>query len=303
MIKSLLKHSLSANLFLPFKKDCRVIFIYHDISEKSALHHSENYSTTPARFKEQIHFLSRHFEWVDLEKIHQSEPFNHNVASLVFDDGFKSVETQALPFLSEKKIPFSVFVNQCAVNYNRLWVSDLLFNKRNLEKTYGSEFTNDLESSNAFSLLEKNKSFQNKLHSLNLEKYAQEQIYLDTDALLKLHQHGVLIGNHGSYHANLSLCDETSLRAEICDNKKFIEDLLNTEVKHYALAFGKKEHVSSRALELIQECGHPYIYSSNPNTFGAGFQKKLIPRIGLTNNSTREILFYLNRQFIKKTDL
>lgn len=303
MIKSLLKHSLSTNLFLPFKKDCRVIFIYHDISEKSSRHYSENYSTTPARFKEQINFLSKHFEWVDLDKIHQPEPFKHNVASLAFDDGFKSVETQALPFLSAKKIPFSVFVNQCAVTRNRLWVSDLFFNNQNLERVYGSEFTEELKSSDAFTQLEKNVPFQNKLNSLTPEKYDQEQIYLDAADLLRLHQQGILIGNHGSYHANLSLCNETSLQAEINDNKKFIETLLNTKVKHYALAFGKKEHMSPRALQLIKETGHQYIYSSNPNTFKANSREPLIPRIGLTNNSTSEILFYLNRQFIKKTDL
>lgn len=303
MIRSFLRNSLSKNLILPLKKGARFIFIYHDVSETTSLHHSKNYSTTPQKFKEQIDFLSDIFEWVDLDTIHREEPFRKNVATLTFDDGFKSVQTEAMPFLAKKGIPFSLFLSQCAIKYNRLWVSDLEFNQKEFEKDYGTEFSAEFHSINSFKNLEKNKDFQNKLNSLALNPFAKEQVYLNAADIINLHKKGVIIGNHGSFHANLSMCHQKSMQSEIVENKTFLEHITQSKVMHYAIAFGKKEHYTQEAYKLIRGSGHDFVYSSNPTSYSPHLRQKLIPRIGITENSTKEIMFYINRQFIKKTDL
>jgi peptidoglycan/xylan/chitin deacetylase (PgdA/CDA1 family) len=296
---NIFKNILSKNFILPFRKDVRFIFIYHDVSDKSSLQYSEKYSTTINNFKEQVSFLSNHFRWVNLNEIHNPKPFKNNVAAIVFDDGFKSVAENALPYLNSKNIPFAVFVNKCAVKYNRLWVSDLEFNK----KQFG-DFVSTMDKFHfEFSEYETNHQFMNNLNLSHLNEYTDEQIYLNEADIFKLHQQGVIIGNHGSMHANLNLCDQQSLQTEIIDNKLFIEKIIKAKVNHYAIAFGKNQHYNRNAIREIRESGHQYIYSSNPVKFSSEYNEDLIPRVGLTENSNEEIMFYINRQFLKNINL
>ena len=303
MPRQFLKNSLSKNFILSLKRGRRFIFIYHDVSDPSSLQHSKNYSTSPETFKEQISFLSDKFKWVDLNTINREEPFKSNVASLVFDDGFKSVQTNAMPFLTERKIPFSVFFSQSAVTHNRLWVSDLVFNKTQLESDFGNDFRDLIASQDSFKLLEKNPDFQNRLNIQSFEHYRKEQVFLDAGDILKLYGQGVIIGNHGSCHANLNVCDDKNIESEVVGNKSFLENIIGSSIDHYAIAFGKKGHYSKKVLDVIRSAGHDFIYSSNPSSFSKPLKNELIPRIGLTENSTKEIMFYINRQFIKKIDL
>ena len=304
MRPSPIKNILSKNLVLPFRKGRRFIFTYHDVSESTSIQHSKNYSTTPEKFKEQILFLSNLFEWVDLDSITREEPFKNNVATIMFDDGFKSIEKNALPFLKKNKIPFSIFVNQCAVKFNRLWVSDLQMNREKFNIDFHTHVNlKSLSSHNSFKLFEEDPAFNNQLHDLNLQKYTGKQIFLGEKDLLKLSQQHVLIGNHGAFHTNLAMCNEQALHAEIADNKRFIENIINSEVKHYAIAFGKKEHYSKKIIDIIKNAGHKFIYNTNPVSFSSLKNKVLLPRIGITGQSPKEIMFYVNRQFLKKINL
>ena len=304
MYSKSLKNILSKNLLLPFKNGQRFIFTFHDISEASSVQYSKNYSTTPAAFRKQISFLSGLFEWVSLDSITREEPFKNNVATILFDDGFKSVETIALPILKKHRIPFSVFVNQCAIKYNRLWVTDLQVNKQRFNADFKTKVNlGSLQSDNSFKLFENDSVFNNKLHHLSLEKYLPEQIYLNEKDIINLSRQDVLIGNHGSFHVNLAACDEKTIRSEIEENKIFLETLLKKEVNHYAIAFGKKEHYTEKIISTIRSAGHAFIYNTNPVSFSCPDDGTILPRISLTGHSPREIMFYINRQFLKKINL
>lgn len=301
-IKEMIKNRiLSKNFILPFKSDCRFIFIYHDISDASSAQHSFLYSTPKSRFEEQLAFLSEHFDFVNLDEISRKEPFKKNVVSIVFDDGFKSVQTDALPVLKKRNIPFAVFVNRCAIQYNRLWVSDLVLNKDRFIKDYELQ---DLPAEHIhYKLFEKDVTFNNKLFHLNLEKDILHQTYLNEADILSLKENGAIIGNHGTFHANLASCNAETLEKEIVENKQFIEHIIHSEVKHYAYAFGKKEHYSEKAIEIIKKSGHVYAYTSNPVAFKKDVDQQRIPRFGVTNQSPAELMFYINRQFLKAIHL
>ena len=302
-MKNFIKNNiLSRDFILPLKKGYRFIFIYHDISDPNSGHYSPSYSTTKIRFKEQISFLSDHFEFVDLDAITQEEPFKQNVASIIFDDGFKSIETEGVPFLKKMGIPFAVFLNRCAIENNRLWVNDLILNKAQFLKDYKLKdiLNND---SVDYKVFENDVSFNNGLSNMNLLENTRHQIYLNKSDVLKLKENGAIIGNHGSFHANLTMCDTEMLEKEVVENKKYLESLINSKITHYAYAFGKKEHYSLRAMEIIKNSGHMFSYTSNPSAFKEKFNQYTIPRIGLTNESPAQIMFYINRQFMKSVNL
>lgn len=301
MMKDFIRNSLlSGDFILSVKKGYRFIFIYHDISDTDSPHHSPLYSTTRSNFQKQITFLSNYFHFIDLDSITREEPYKENVASIVFDDGFKSVETTALEILEKRSIPFAVFLNRFAVEHNRLWVSDLVLDPKLIENyKLENRSIDDLNYRN----LVRDAGFNNSIPGLDIAPDNREQIYLNAVDILRLKEKGITIGNHGACHLNLALCNTANLEREIAGNKIYLESLIGAPVKHYAYAFGKKEYYTKQVIAIIKESGHELAYTSNPAGFKSNFNKYLIPRIGLTNESPQRIMFYINRQFIKNIAL
>lgn len=317
-MKNIAKQLLSNNFFLPFAESRRCIFMYHDVSDEREKHFSaEHYSTTIDNFKKQIHFLSRKFEIVPLDTLvtdtNLSKKKHH--ASIVFDDGFFSVAETALKILSAEQIPFAVFVNKAAIEFDQLWFSNLILYKDDeayLQKLFGyladSPVSYEDFVSNPIRLIYENAKFDDNFKETYL--YSQEgkekKTYLDTEDVKYLHNGGVLIGSHSSDHYRLNKCTEAELSTQIDENKDFLNDLLNAKVEHFAIPFGKKEHYNEKVIEKIFAAEHKFVYSTNIVPFKAKEITKtefLFPRIGILNESPKEIMFAVNRTFLKTYEL
>jgi len=98
----------------------RFVFLYHDISDHDSPQYSALYSTRVQNFKSQIDLIAKHFDLVSLEQVFAADTRHKQLASITFDDGFLSVKHEALPYLRDRGIPFSVFVNSTAIKHNRL---------------------------------------------------------------------------------------------------------------------------------------------------------------------------------------
>ena len=245
--------------------DRRFVFLYHDISEPEAPQHSPLYSTRVEKFKSQMEFIARHFKLVSLEEVlANGARQKQRLASITFDDGFLSVKEEALPFLQAQDIPFAVFVNSMAVKENRLF--------------YGTDVPGI------------NRSYDAK-------------VFLDEDDIRQLAKQGVVIGSHSATHKVLAECDAPTLRAEVLDNKVYLEGLTGTAVKHLALPFGKREHYNERVLDFCFSVGHDYVYSTNPTSFKATRGQRLIPRVAILNEDAEELLFMINRPLLKTIDI
>jgi len=266
LFKNIATKVLSKKILVSSKQ--RIILAYHDVSDPDSPQYSELYSTTIDNFQKQIEFIGRDFEIVSLEEIVSPEfSSKRRLACVTFDDGFLSVKEKAMPFLSAREIPFAVFANSEAVKENQL--------------AYSSKFS-------------------------ELNKKYDKKVYLDAADLKSLSENGVLIGNHSSSHKILSECDENEMRQEILDNKLFLEEIINKEVKHLALPYGKREHYNPAVLDLCFSTGHDYVYSSNPMYFNAADlsgERRLIPRFGIGNQSPEELSFMINRPLLKKIDI
>jgi peptidoglycan/xylan/chitin deacetylase (PgdA/CDA1 family) len=267
LIKKLAIRVLSQKLLV--NPHNRFVFIYHDVSGPEAFQHSPLYSTLPDVFREQMDFLGKNFSLVSLEEVLSVDRSGNNrrLAALTFDDGFLSVKEIVFPLLSERKIPFTIFVNRLALEENRL--------------------LNDSEES-------------------KLEQPDNSKVFLDRADVKFLSRHGVLVGSHGATHRSLVDCDEVALGGEIKGNKSYLEELLDSPVRHLALPFGKREHYDERVLAASLRAGHEYVYSSNPTFFAPSsptYQRRLIPRIGLRNETTAELTFLINRPRFKSIDI
>lgn len=65
--KAWARRCLSQVLLAPPEK--RFIFVYHEVSDLAAPHHSPDYSTTVCAFRAQIDLLARAFTFVSLDEI------------------------------------------------------------------------------------------------------------------------------------------------------------------------------------------------------------------------------------------
>lgn len=306
MIKPILKKILASNFILPFKKGQRFIFIYHDISNVDAPHYSPHYSTRPECFVAHINFLKKHFELCSLDSLLSSSlnP-NKNYATIVFDDGFRSVKEQAAPILKASNIPFTIFLNKAAVEQKRLWLSDLELQHKSLIHFLQEHHFIDNQKEYWVESLKQHAQFQNQLASImHMHQDVVRDIYLNATEVKALAAEGVTMGSHTVHHPVLALCTDEVQEQEIRANKDYLDQLLLQDTKHFALPFGKKEHFNTATLRLSKKVGHQYVYTSNPCAVSSqDIEQGLIPRIGLLNETVEEIMFYINRQFLKKVHI
>lgn len=311
MIKSIIKSVLSSNFLLPFKKNNRFVICYHDISNPDSKQYSKHYSTPIDTFKAHLDFFSKHFEIVSLETITQeSLPEGKNYLAITFDDGFQSVKDVAHPILKERNIPYTLFLNQEAIEKNQLWVSNIELDPNN--KDYkdqlfniglGKDFNKDeFEQDPVLMLLYLGK-FSNEFYKASTqEKHVNaERLYLNKEDIEFLKSEEVHLGNHSKNHFNLKNSNTEIMKDQIIGNHEFLKNELNIHSDHFAIPFGKKEHYNEAVKETLQGVNYIHAYTTNP----IGFKTPTfyIPRIVLTEESNAEVMFYFNRSLIMNIDL
>ena len=249
-------------------KTSRIILCWHDISETDSPQHSNLYSTEPIRFFQQINFLEQYFKFCSLDEINSNIKNEKPLLAITFDDGFLSVKNIAMQFLTQKKIPFAIFLNKMAIIDNHL------------------PYTN-----------------------IKITKSKNNQIYLNENDIKEIYNIGATIGSHTLSHKILADCDEDMLKEQIYDNKDYLENLINDDIYHFAIPYGKKEHYNKSSIKYCEIIGHKFIYTTNPTYFKKDSSKQsstsmnLIPRIGITNETPNQLLFYFNRPLFKKINI
>jgi peptidoglycan/xylan/chitin deacetylase (PgdA/CDA1 family) len=317
-MKNTAKKILSHDFFLPFAESKRFIFAYHDVSDEKEKHFSgEHYSTTVDNFKRQIGFLARKFEIIPLDALVTDADLSRkkHYASIIFDDGFFSVAETAQEILAAEQIPFAVFVNKSAIVFDQLWVSNLILHKNDrayLQKLF-SCLTNKSVSfedfvSNPIWAINEYVNFDANFREiyLHIAEGKEKKTHLDAQDIIHLHIDGVLIGSHSTDHYRMNRCTEAELSTQIVENRDFLKDLLKTEIEHFAIPFGKREDYSKEIIVKIYASGHKFIYSTNVIPFETMEITKinfLFPRIGVLNHTPEELMFFVNRTFLKKYNL
>ena len=262
LLKSFVSPALSASLLLP--ADRRVIFIFHDVSNPGGAYFRENYSTRTDTFRRQVESLAEQFDLVSLRAI--TEPGARGggrpMAAITFDDGFRSVRTEALPFLDSNSIPFAAFVCRMAIE------TDSLFNGPQHQRCQGG----------------------------------RERVFLDQDDVFALLKAGVTIGSHSTSHPNLARCSAPELEREIAENKSYLEKLIGLPIPDFAFPYGKRKHYTSAVVDACFAAGHGRVYSSTHLVFRSKdveARATIVPRIAVMNESPRELTFMINRAHVR----
>lgn len=244
----------------------RFIFLYHDVSEPSEIQHSELYSTSLAAFRAQIDFLIRNFKLVSLDNILSPalDAGRARYASITFDDGFLSVQENAMPYLSAKGIPFAVFVNRMAITENRL-----LNGSEGLDVRAGKVFLDERDvqslSRNGVTIGSHSASHRT-LTDCDDETLREEiegnKLYLERLTGLPIRYLALPFGKREHY---------------------------NERVLEYSRQAGH---------EFVFTTNPTFFDLSSPY-----YERRLIPRIGFCEHSPAEATFLINRPLVKTIDI
>lgn len=230
-------------------------------------------------------------------------------AVLTFDDGYRDNVDVALPILERHNAPFMMYVPTAALTRTlQSWWLGL----RELVRSR-DDITID-----AMDVRYHCPDYQSKRVAFNrVDRWIHEdykrvaglattfdkagislselnnRYFLDECALRDLARHPLAsIGGHTTSHAALATIDASSARADLVENRNYLENLLELPVRHLAYPYGTPGACGPREEHLAKETGflsavttqHGHLSEHQLNQFA-------LPRIGVSSSFDTEISF------------
>jgi peptidoglycan/xylan/chitin deacetylase (PgdA/CDA1 family) len=278
------------------------IILFHEIQRDFQ---SELMTGTPvALFEYSLNWLQREgWSIVSLDECLEklaSNDRSHRYAVLTFDDGYRDNVSVALPILERHNAPFMMYVPTGAPTRSmQSWWLGLrkLFLSRDKVAidALGRQFRCSDIRSKISALTEVTEWVHQdyrrgamlaptfKLNGISLAAL-NDEYFLDERELSILARHSLAsIGGHSTSHPALSTLDSASARAELADNRDYLENLLQLSVRHVAYPYGacgpREEHLASEAgFHTATTTRQGRLYDHKVNHFA-------LPRIGIYSRS------------------
>ncbi|MCF7815439.1 MAG: polysaccharide deacetylase family protein [Candidatus Pacebacteria bacterium] len=143
---------------------------------------------------------------------------------ITFDDGYLSWVDVCLPILKEKGIKALFFINSGLID---------VFEHQDIQEQY---IRGNL-------LLSPRKT-------------------LSWDGVKKLHEAGHMIGGHTTTHPRLSELHEDRQRETVVQDKKRIEEILNTSIRTFAYPFGQRNDYTPETVGIVKESGYTHSFTT-----------------------------------------
>jgi peptidoglycan/xylan/chitin deacetylase (PgdA/CDA1 family) len=250
------------------------IILYHEIQRDCQ---SELMTgTSVSLFEYSLNWLQREgWSFVSLDECLQklaSNDRSHRYAVLTFDDGYRDNVSVALPILERHNAPFMMYVPTGAPtrSMQSWWLGVrklfLLRDKITID-ALGRQFHCSDIRSKLFAFAEVIRwVHQDYRHAAMLAPTFKQngislaalndEYFLDERELSILARHPLAsIGGHTTSHAALATLDSSSARAELADNRRYLENLLQVSVRHVAYPYGTPGACGLREEHLANEAG------------------------------------------------
>jgi peptidoglycan/xylan/chitin deacetylase (PgdA/CDA1 family) len=277
------------------------ILMFHEIQQD---HRSElTTGTSVALFEYLLNWLRQEgWEIVSFETCLErlaTDPGPRRYAVLTFDDGYRDNLATALPILERNNAPFMMYVPTGALTRTlQSWWLGL----REIFR-FGDTVTIDAmgvryhcpqfhekvsglckviewihqDYGRAAMLASTFKKADISLSALN------EAYFLNEHELQTLARHPLVsIGGHTASHAALSSLDILSARAEMADNRCYLEQLLQLPVRHFAYPYGNSRACGPREAHLAKEIGFSTAVTTRPGQVSDRKSDHFaLPRVGV----------------------
>ena len=242
-------------------KEPIVNVFYHTVSNNYLPHISPLYKFRSTKeFEQDIDFLLNNFEPISahdvLRHVKNEKRIEKPSFHLSFDDGLRELFDNAMPVLSRKGVPATVFVNSDFVDNRDLFFrfkAALIVDKEPALKSevlkikYPDRKVLD-------DLAQKlDLDFSDFLHNY--------QPYLSTEQLKKMQENGFTIGAHSASHPNYELLTEQEQIEQTLKSYAFVKEIFSEQNSYFAFPFSA-DGVGKGFFEKI--------YNEVDLTFGTG---------------------------------
>ena len=306
MLKSCLYYGASRIGELPFFRERlaarAVIILFHEIQRDCQ---AELMTGTPVPlFEYALNWLQRNgWSFVSLDECIEKLASNDRsgcYAVVSFDDGYRDNVSVALPILERYNAPFMMYVPTGAPTRSMqswwLGLRKLFLSRDDVAiDALGRRFhCGDLRSKMlAFDEVRRWVSEDLQRAVLLAPTFKQNGIslaalndayFLDERELSILARHPLAsIGGHTTSHAALPTLEQSSARAELADNRRYLENLLQLPVRHVAYPYGacgrREEHLANEVgFQTAVTTREARLYDHELNPFA-------LPRISVYNRS------------------
>jgi peptidoglycan/xylan/chitin deacetylase (PgdA/CDA1 family) len=250
-----------------------IILLYHDVCPMDcwSFRLSPRMSVTPNNFRQQIEWMRRYFEFIDLDtaivRISRGEASSCRAAVVSSDDGWLGFHKNAVRFLCELHIPAVVYVASCVLDHPTPWYVrwHWLLNQAGSCRAWLAAKLGLPPDTSADTLLlamtqydlrfveslwdEVQQGFGGNpldLPATTDEGYVQVEHLRERTPLLT-------VGAHTMHHVCLPLLSEERMREELVVAKRRLQDIMQSAVDHFAYPYGA---YNKKVVEALSEAGY-----------------------------------------------
>jgi peptidoglycan/xylan/chitin deacetylase (PgdA/CDA1 family) len=242
-------------------------------------------------FERHLDCIGRRFTFVSLdeigERIESGRPFDHPVAAVTFDDGYRDVYENAFPILKRKGIPAAVFVVTDLVGQPFWQVHDKLYHlmakayamwedpRRELEGMFNAlnlpiDFVARQRAASKTPML----AVTSMLPELRLADVHRVMATLEVSVgngfhniprtagwrdLAEMERHGITIGSHTQRHVSLPMESADDIGRELAGSKQIIEQQLSGRCTHFAYPGGQ---FTPAVVDAVAKAGYRFAYTA-----------------------------------------
>jgi peptidoglycan/xylan/chitin deacetylase (PgdA/CDA1 family) len=225
-----------------------------------------------------------------------SLPATRPFAAFTFDDGFADNLTHALPVMEKFAAPLTVYVTTGMITrtIDAWWfgLAALIRREERIDLAGLGSFAcaDPAGKSRTFSAIEA--AVHSNFDLLPAVRAAIDAAHIDVAALVDrealnesdlrelAHHPLVTIGGHTTTHINLARVSADTVRAEMDENRKFLEGVIAEPVEHFAYPFGHNRACGRREAEISRSLGFRTAVTTRPGMVFAAHRDELhaLPR-------------------------
>lgn len=279
------------------------ILLYHSTYKSVPFDLSQGiHNVNPEELFKQILWLKKNFDIVSIDEYFSSGDVTGK-ASITFDDAYKTVFSEVIPFLISEDVPSTIFVNGITLEGKVFWrdkirfiiSNDLVDDFIDFNAVLFDDYNVD---SGSFYRATKNSKMNSSLVDAALDRYIESKnVSLDS---LKNCVDGceyfvdnplVTFGNHTYNHYVLSSLSREQQEFEIKKNIECLNSCFSNKSSVFSVPFGGSDDFNADTLDLLKDFGYSAVLYSNGRLNG-GFNYSKYKSSSLQ---------YGNRYMVKET--